>query len=143
MWVDSKKRLTKSNEIGDMENIIWRKLIKLNAVDKEKPTKKLVGRERKATEKEGKEHNPISLWQQGNTLFTGEDDWRCFREKAILFCFLQIGLLKHRRNPLESHLVATFLHHCCSVRNLLDGHARRKEAQGGRSSRRGRGIANW
>jgi hypothetical protein len=126
MWVNYKKRLTKSNETSNMENRIRRKLMKLHVVDEEKPTKKLVGRERKATEKEGKEHNPISLWQRGNTLFTGEDDQRRFREKAILFCFLQIGLLKRRRNPLESHLVATLLHHCCYVRNLLDGHARMK-----------------
>jgi hypothetical protein len=54
MWVNSKKRLTKSNETSDMKNGIRRKLMKLHAVDKEKPTKKLVGRERKATEKEGK-----------------------------------------------------------------------------------------
>jgi hypothetical protein len=151
VWVDSEKRLTKSNETSDMKNGIQRKMMKLHAVDKEKPVKKLMGRERKAMEKEGKEHNPISFWRRGNALVTEEDDWRRFREKAILFCFLQIGLLKHRRNPLESHLVATLLHHCCSVRNLLDGHARikrsgaarRKKAQGGRSSGGGRGIANW
>jgi hypothetical protein len=86
MWVDSKKRLTKSNETSDMENRIRRKLMKLHAVDKENPTKKLVGRERKATEKEGKEHNPISFWRRGNALITGEDDRCRFREKAILFC---------------------------------------------------------
>jgi hypothetical protein len=125
--------------------------MKLHAVDKEKPTKKLVGRERKATEKEGKEHNLISFWRRGNVLVAGEDDRCRFREKAILFCFLQIGHLKHRWNPLESHLVATLFHDCCFVRNLLDGDARmkrsraarRKEAQGGRSSGDGRGIANW
>jgi hypothetical protein len=89
MWVDSKRRLTKSNETSNMENRIRRKLMKLYAVDKEKPTKKFVGRERKATEKEGKEHNTISLWRRGNALFTGEDDRRRFREKAILFAFFR------------------------------------------------------
>jgi hypothetical protein len=49
--VDSKKRLAKSNETGNVENGIWRELVKLHAIDKEKPTKKLVGRKRKATEK--------------------------------------------------------------------------------------------
>jgi hypothetical protein len=86
MWVDSKKRLTKSNETSYMENRIWRKLMKLHAVDKDNPTKKLVGRERKATEKEGKEHDPISFWRRGNALITGEDDRYRFREKAIIFC---------------------------------------------------------
>jgi hypothetical protein len=42
--VDSKKRLAKSDETGDEVNRIWRELVKLHAVDKEKPTKKLVGR---------------------------------------------------------------------------------------------------
>jgi hypothetical protein len=64
----------------------------LHAVDKEKPTKKLMGRERKATEKEGKEHNPISFWRRGNALVAGEDDQHRFWEKAILFSLLQIGL---------------------------------------------------
>jgi hypothetical protein len=35
-------------------------LVELHTVDKEKPTKKLVGRKRKAMEEEGKEHYPIT-----------------------------------------------------------------------------------
>jgi hypothetical protein len=113
--------------------------------------KKLVGRERNATEEEGKEHNPISFWRRGNAPVAGEDDLSHLWEKAILFGLLQIKLLKRQRKPLESHLVATLLHHFCSVHNLLDRHARvkcsgaarRKQARGGRSSGGGRGIANW
>jgi hypothetical protein len=96
MWVDSKKRLTKSNETSDMKNGIRCKLMKLHIIDKEKPTKKLMGREIKATEKEGKKHNPISLSRRGNALFTGEDDRHHFREKAILF------LLSIDRTPQTS-----------------------------------------
>jgi hypothetical protein len=33
----------------------------LHAIDKEKPTKKLVGRERKAMDKKGEEHHSISF----------------------------------------------------------------------------------
>jgi hypothetical protein len=44
--VNSKKRLTKGNETGNVENEIWRELVKLHAIDKEEPTKKLVGREK-------------------------------------------------------------------------------------------------
>jgi hypothetical protein len=35
-------------------------LVKLHTVNKEKPMKKLVGRKRKAAEKKGKEHYPIT-----------------------------------------------------------------------------------
>jgi hypothetical protein len=48
--VDSKKRLAKGNETGNVENGIWCELVKLHAIDKEEPTKKVVGRKRKATE---------------------------------------------------------------------------------------------
>jgi hypothetical protein len=51
VWVNSKKRLAKSDERGNVENQIWRELVKLHAIDKEKPTKKLVGRKREATKK--------------------------------------------------------------------------------------------
>jgi hypothetical protein len=39
---------------------VWCELVELHTVDKEKPTEKLVGRKRKATEEEGKEHYPIT-----------------------------------------------------------------------------------
>jgi hypothetical protein len=48
-----------------------------------------VGRERKATEKEGKEHHPISFRWLGNTLVAREDDRRRFRKKALLFEFFR------------------------------------------------------
>jgi hypothetical protein len=35
--------------------------MQLHAIDKEKPTKKFVGRKRKATEEKSKEHHPIAL----------------------------------------------------------------------------------
>jgi hypothetical protein len=63
-------------------------MMKLHAVDKEKPTKKLVGRERKNMDKEGKEHNLISFWRRGNALVVGKDDRHRFKEKAILLYFL-------------------------------------------------------
>jgi hypothetical protein len=107
-----------------------------------------MGRERKATKKEGKEHNPISFRRHGNALITREDDRRCYWKEALLLGLIQIGLLKQRGNPLESHLVAPFIHHFLSKRNLLDGHsrvknsgaARRKQAQGRRSNGGGGGI---
>jgi hypothetical protein len=52
-------------------------LVELHTVNKEKPTKKLVGRKRKAVEEEGKEHypitarglrDPLSAWKLDRTL---------------------------------------------------------------------------
>jgi hypothetical protein len=78
VWVKSKKRLTESDKTSNVKNQIWRELMYLHTIDKEKPTKKFVGRERKATEKKGEEHHPISLWWFWNTLIAGEDDRRRF-----------------------------------------------------------------
>jgi hypothetical protein len=48
--------------------------VKLHTVNKEKPTKKLVGRERKAVEKESKEHYPKAARGLRDLLSTGELD---------------------------------------------------------------------
>jgi hypothetical protein len=76
VWVYSKKRLAKSDETGNVENRIRRELVKLHAIDKEKLTKKLIGRKRKAAEKKCKEHNPVYARRLGDTLVAGEDDRR-------------------------------------------------------------------
>jgi hypothetical protein len=36
----------KASQRGDMKKIIWRELMQLHAIDKEKPTKEFVGRKR-------------------------------------------------------------------------------------------------
>jgi hypothetical protein len=94
VWVDSKKRLAKSDEAGNVENRIWRELVKLHGIGKEKPTKKFMGRKRKAVEKKSKEHHPISARRFGDALITEEDDRRRFWKKALLFCLFQIGFLE-------------------------------------------------
>jgi hypothetical protein len=43
-----------------MKDRVRCELVKLHTINKDKPTKKLVGRKRKATEKKGKEHYPIT-----------------------------------------------------------------------------------
>jgi hypothetical protein len=67
--------------------------MKLHTIDKEKPMKKFVGRERKATKEKGEKHHPVSLRRLWNTLLAGEDDRRRCWKKALLFG-LQIGLVK-------------------------------------------------
>jgi hypothetical protein len=68
--------------------------MKLHAIDKEKPTKKFVGRERKATEKKGKEHHPVSFWWFWHTLIAEEDDRRRLWEEPLLLGLLQIHIIK-------------------------------------------------
>jgi hypothetical protein len=46
MGLDPQERLAKSNKTGDMQDRIWRELVKLHAINKEKPTEKFVGRKR-------------------------------------------------------------------------------------------------
>jgi hypothetical protein len=60
MGFDPKERFAKGDEAGDVQNRIWRELVKLHAVNKEKPTKKFVGRERKTTQEKSEEHHPIA-----------------------------------------------------------------------------------
>jgi hypothetical protein len=44
MRFDPHERLAKSNETSDVQDKIWRELVKLHVVNEEKPTKKFVGR---------------------------------------------------------------------------------------------------
>jgi hypothetical protein len=46
VWVNAQKSFTKSDEVGDMKKRIWRELMQLHAIHKEKPTKEFVGRKR-------------------------------------------------------------------------------------------------
>jgi hypothetical protein len=45
MRFDPQERLAKSNKTSDVQNRIWHELVKLHAINEEKPTKKFVGRE--------------------------------------------------------------------------------------------------
>jgi hypothetical protein len=58
--IDPKEGFTESDKTGDVQDRIWRELVKLHAINKEKAMKKFVGRKRKTTEKEGKKHHPLT-----------------------------------------------------------------------------------
>jgi hypothetical protein len=62
---------------------VWCELVELHTVDKEKPTKKLVGRKRKATEEESKKHYPIAAWGLRDLLSTGKLDGILGGDEAI------------------------------------------------------------
>jgi hypothetical protein len=51
---DPQKRLAKSNKTSNVKNRVRYKLVKLHIVNKEKPTKELVGRERETTQEKSK-----------------------------------------------------------------------------------------
>jgi hypothetical protein len=76
VWINSKKRFTKSDKTSNVEDRIRRELMKLHAIEKEKPTKKFMGRKRKATKEKGEELHPVSFRWLWNTFVTGEDDRR-------------------------------------------------------------------
>jgi hypothetical protein len=105
VWVDSKKRLAKGDETGNVENQIRRELVKLHAIDKEKPTKKLVGRKRKAAEKKCKEHNPISARRLGDTLVARKTIGADFGRKLSFLAFFRLD----SSNDEGTHLVPTLL----------------------------------
>jgi hypothetical protein len=74
MGFDPQERFIESDKTGDVQDRIWRELVKLHAINKEKPTKKFVGRKRKTTEEESKKHHPIATRGLGDALGAREDD---------------------------------------------------------------------
>jgi hypothetical protein len=94
MGFDPKKRFAKRNETGNVHNRVWREPVKLHTINKEKPTKKFVGRERKTTQEKSKEHHPIAARGLGDALGAGEDDLILFNEESLFLGLGQIGLFK-------------------------------------------------
>jgi hypothetical protein len=92
--IDSKEGFAKGNETGDMQDRIWRELVKQHAIDEKEPTKKFVGRQRKTAEEESKKHNPIAARGLEDALGAGEDDRRLFDEKPLPLGLVQIGFLE-------------------------------------------------
>jgi hypothetical protein len=121
--VDSKEGLIEGDKIGDMLARIRRELVKLHAINEKKPTKKFMGRKRKTTEEESKEHNPITTRELGDALGAGEDDRCRSSEEPLPLGLVQIGFLKLRGNPLGRHAGAFLLCHLLLMRNLLRGHS--------------------
>jgi hypothetical protein len=94
MGFDPEKRFAKSNEAGNVQNRVWCEVVKLNAIDKEKPTKKFVGRERKTAKEESKEHHLTAARGLGDALGARKDDLVPFDEESICLGLGQIGLFK-------------------------------------------------
>jgi hypothetical protein len=74
--------------------------VKLHAINKDESTKKFVGRKRKSTEKEGKEHHPVTTRGLGDAFSAGEDDLLPSDEEPLPLSFSQIGFFKFRGTQL-------------------------------------------
>jgi hypothetical protein len=46
VWVNAQKRFIERDKTCDVKNRIWHELMQLHAIDKEKPTKEFMSRER-------------------------------------------------------------------------------------------------
>jgi hypothetical protein len=68
MGLDPQKGLAKSYKASNMENGIWCELLKLHTINEKKPTKELVGRKEKTTQKKGKKHHPKTAFRFGDPL---------------------------------------------------------------------------
>jgi hypothetical protein len=65
-------------------------LVKLHTINKEKPTKELMGRKRKTTEEESEEHYPITTRGLRDPLSTGKLDGILGGDEAICLGFLHL-----------------------------------------------------
>jgi hypothetical protein len=94
MGLDPKERFAKSDKACDVQNRVLRKLVKLHAINKEKPTKKFVGRERKTMQEKSKKHHPIAAQGLVDALGAGEDDLIPFDEESFFLGLGQIDMFE-------------------------------------------------
>ena len=72
VWLDAEPTLAESDETSNMKKRIGRKMMQLDAIEKEQPTKEVVDWEGKPTNNEGKKHNLIPSGGTGDYLIVGE-----------------------------------------------------------------------
>jgi hypothetical protein len=82
-----------------MEDGVRCELVKLHTIDKEKPTKKFMGRKRKAAEEEGKEHYPITARGLRDPLGAREFDRVAAGDEAVRPGLLHLLLRDGRGHP--------------------------------------------
>jgi hypothetical protein len=122
MGFDPQKGLAKSYKAGNKENRVWCELVKLHTVDEKKPTKELVGRERKSAQEKIKEHHPKAARGLGDAISARESDLIMGGDEAIGLGFLQILLLELRWHPAGRRVRSDVLAHLVLLRASLDAH---------------------
>jgi hypothetical protein len=94
MGLDPQEGFAESDKAGDVQDRIGRELVKLHAINKEKPTEKFVGRKRNITQKKSKKHYPIAARGLGDAFGAGEDDLLPSDEEPFPLGLEQIGFFK-------------------------------------------------
>jgi hypothetical protein len=143
MGFNTEKRFAKRNEAGNVHNRVWRELVKLHAINKEKPMKKLVGRERKSAQEKSKEHHPIAIRGLGDALGAGEDDMVPFDEESLFLGLGQIGLFELRGHQTGRRVSALLLRHLVLVRDSLDRHLQELRSGAARKLRSAKEMQQW
>jgi hypothetical protein len=143
MGLDPKERFAKRNKAGNVQNRVWRELVKLYAINKEKPTKKFLGGKRKSTQEKSKEHHPIAAQGLRDALGAGEDDLIPFDEESLFLGLGQIGLFKLQGHPNGRRVSTFLLRHLVLVRDSLDGHLQELRSGVAKKLRSAREMQQW
>ena len=75
MRVDAQEALAKGDEAGNLKKCIGREVMELEAINVEKSTEKIMGRQRKATEEKCEENHRPSRFRSRDYLLTWELDF--------------------------------------------------------------------
>jgi hypothetical protein len=143
MGFDPQKGFMECDKAGDVQDRIWRDLVKLHAVNKKKPTEEFVGRERKTTQKKSKEHHPIAARELGDAFGAGEDDLLPSDEESIPLALEQIEFFEFQRNPTGRRVSALLLHHRFLVSDSLYRHLEEVRSGAARKLRSSREMQQW
>jgi hypothetical protein len=100
MGLDPQKQLAKGYKARNVKNRVWCELVKLHTVHEEKPTKELVGRERKTAQEESKEHHPKAARGLGDPLSAGEGDLIIIGDEAVSSGFFRSFCVKSEGTQL-------------------------------------------
>jgi hypothetical protein len=98
--------------------------MKLHTVHEEKPTKELVGRERKTAQEESKKHHPKAARGLGDPLSARKGDLIIIGDEAVSLGFFQILLREIRRHPAGRGFRSADPAHLVLLRKMLHVHLR-------------------
>jgi hypothetical protein len=98
--------------------------VKLHTVNKEKPTKEFLGRERETTQEKSKKRHPKAVLGLGDRLGARKDDLIINRDEAISVSLVQILLLENGRHPAGCGVSSVGFSHLVLLRKVLNAHLR-------------------
>jgi hypothetical protein len=101
---------------------VWCELVKLQTINKKKPTKEFVGRKGKTAQEKGEEHHPKTISGLGDPFSAWEDNLVVIGDEAVRSGLVQILLRKDRRYPAGRDVPP--LGHLVFLRLMLHAHLR-------------------